>query len=148
MADKSKNVQYTNSGRVSAQNDATVGQFNFVKTGFHRHTGADAPRINYNDLINTPTTSSILSGNINSDGSVVYLPSGWTCTKGGTGAYQISHTIGSTNYVPVACSKISSVVVRIVNVYNITSGSFYVEVFDTSGTSQDDGFTFVVALTS
>lgn len=50
----------------------------------------------------------IYTGRINSDGSVVYLPDGFTCTKlTGSGAYEIDHPLGTDAYEVVVCQALS-----------------------------------------
>lgn len=114
-------------------------------------TGADSPRVNYKDLVNKPTgtSSPLYSGYVVSGGTAgAPFPSGWTVTSLGTGAYQVTHNLGTTNYIVVATPLITSVVVRIVNIFNITSTAFDLEIFDASGTSQNIGVFFILTTQS
>lgn len=141
---------------------AAIGaQFGLTPTNTHRHTGnpMDGVRISAGDIagltafvqalipavVSTPTSSAIYSGYVVSGGTAgTPFPSGWTVSNLGTGAYQITHNLGTTNYIVVATPLIKSVVVRIVNIYSVASTTFDFEIFDASGTSQDIGVFFIL----
>lgn len=68
---------------------------------YHTHNGIDSPL-----LVSTPNSSSgtIYAGSLNSDATVVFLPSGWTAvvgSGGSVGKYTVTHNLGTSNYAIV-----------------------------------------------
>lgn len=134
-----KNPSQTGKGAIAAQFSPTPIQF-------HRHTGQDSPQVDYNSLLNKPTTLSIFAGLINSDGSVVSLPAGWTSTKTGTGGYEIGHTLGTADYVVVV--SFASSFGSIIGINSQTSSKFVVVCTDISNSFKDAKFGFILTLTN
>ena len=54
-----------------------------------------------------PAAGNFYSGQINANGTDVFLPTGWTSSVGGTGGfhYTITHNLGTTEYVVYANSS-------------------------------------------
>ena len=117
-----------------------------------RSTGADSPQVSYNNLLDKPPVSvgaTIYAGNIASGGTAgTFFPTGWSVSSGGTGAYLVTHNLGNTNYSVVATCVITSVSVRIAHIYNETTTTFYIEIFDATATSQDCAVNFILTTTA
>src|ERR1035437_1011812 len=85
--------------------------------------------------------SGAYAGYVNSDGSAGHLPTGWSSSHLGTGAYEITHNLGTANYAIVLTSGIYYVIGK----YDIKTSS-YVDVYfqDRTGTLIDNFFNFIL----
>lgn len=85
------------------------------------------------------------AGRINADGTVVHLPAGWTCTKTGTGGYEIDHTLGVANFAVVVCEATSFG--NTVGINSQDSSKFVVVGYSAVGVSfVDVAFEFILTL--
>lgn len=50
------------------------------------------------------------SGHVQSNGSAISLPDGWTSSKISTGLYEVTHNLGTTAYAVVACGDTTGTV--------------------------------------
>lgn len=94
----------TPSYSTNANKSAIGSQFQNVPIPLHRHNGSDSPRINYNDITDTPTipTSVVFGGTVGASGTGT-LPAGWTVAYNSPN-YTITHNLGYSNYAVVATS--------------------------------------------
>lgn len=83
-------------------------------------------------------------GVVNSTGGAIYLPSGWSSAKTGTGQYTITHNLGTTNY-----GVVPTIVGNTGAYSSITSNGANTFIVGTNTTSTqvaaDNAFSFVVA---
>lgn len=59
-----------------------ASQYNLPKVPYHEHTGVDSPRIDYNNLINTPTSVSAFSSGMIQMYGGSSAPTGWLLCNG------------------------------------------------------------------
>lgn len=87
----------------------------------------------------------IFSGAVDSGGSGITIPSGWTSTHNSTGDYSVTHNlnIGATKYVVVASIGIG---IRFLAVSLQTSTRFDINTYDKTGTLADGPFQFTLSL--
>lgn len=80
-------------------------------------------------------------GIVNADATTVLLPSGWSVTSMGTGAYRVTHNFGVSTYVVVATPATSQgqalVYTRATNYFDITTS-------DSAGTGSNRNFHFIL----
>lgn len=112
----------------------------------HEHNGLQATRINASDLFgSTSSSSTTYAGYVAAAGTAVNLPSGWTSTKTGTGAYTVTHNLGTTGYALVATSAGGAF--GVCAVYAINANDFHLSIVSTAASFQDTDFTFVLVTT-
>ena len=85
---------------------------------------------------------SIYSGEVDSAGVSVSLPSGWSCVRNSVGNFTITHNIGSTSYSFVASTRSGGGIVRNANPANANSVNY--TVLNTSGAAVDNDVTFIL----
>ena len=87
----------------------------------------------------------IFGGRIAMGGTIVRAPAGWVSTKAATGTYQITHNIGSTDYLIVATPD-ASVPTYASSISTLTKGTaaVYLGTFDSSGVATDIAFDFII----
>lgn len=109
-----------------------VQRFNLNSIPRHTHNGIDSPSVFQ------PVFS--YAGQINPDGTVVLLPSGWTITVSGTGVYTITHKLNTLLYTVNA----NCIFVNSYNVVSITknANNFIVNTFFYPATPFNSGFMF------
>lgn len=81
-------------------------------------------------------------GNVASGGTATSLPSGWTSAKTGTGAYTVTHNLGSTDYGVSITS--SGGQFGVFAVYAINSNSFDCSTVSLAASLADCAFSFVL----
>lgn len=89
----------------------------------------------------------IYAGHIDgSDGSTISLPTGWSAVRDGTGAYTVTHNLGlgENGYVVVASMRDTTSGYAVVE--DISNNDFEVEVYDNSGSANDEDFTFIMVV--
>ncbi len=89
--------------------------------------------------------STVYAGSIKSDGTVNFIPSGWSSVRNSNGNYTITHNLGTTTYA-VAVS-VSDDVLNDIVAGSATTTSFDVRTFTYVGaTPNDRAFFFTVTL--
>ena len=82
-------------------------------------------------------------GRVDSGGSSVSLPSGWSCSSSGTGDYTITHTLGTANYTvnvtPYGVTAVPSVI-------SLTSTTFRITFYSLGASLVSTEFMFAVFL--
>lgn len=129
----------------NSKNSATGNQFIPTPVRAHRHTGQDSLQVDYNSLLNKPTTtSSAFAGSVHSSGTATFLPTGWTSSVGGMGGfhYTITHNLGTTSYAAAFTVAGPGVVLSLTP----SASSFDVVVCDLGGSPQNFAFTFILVL--
>lgn len=87
--------------------------------------------------------SAVFSGQVNSSGSIVYGPSGWTSS--GTSSCTITHNLGTTSYaVVVSLGPVSSTGFLVVN--SLGANSFTVNQFNTGSSPAATNWSFVLSM--
>jgi len=64
----------------------------------------DSLTVNGSAITNIVNITKIYAGQVNSDGTAINLPSGWTCARVSgisVGAYKITHNLGTTDYTMI-----------------------------------------------
>lgn len=103
----------------------------------HRHIGSDKTQ-----KVSSGATVDSYGGTVASTGSALFLPTGWSSTKTGTGAYTVTHNLNNTNYAVVLTA--SGGVLSIGVVYTINSNNFTLSFFSSGASLQDTKFCFVL----
>lgn len=137
--------------RQELNNFANKAQFGVSPILHHKHTGgSDGPQINYASLLGIPNQQSY-AGTVDSGGTAVLLPSGWSAVQNGTGDYTVSHNLGTVNYgvgATINTNDLSSFR-AIISIAAISAGSFQVLTGNvSSGSGVGVGFTFVLHVQS
>lgn len=103
---------------------------------FHKHLGSDLTQ-------KITTGSTAYSGLVTSAGAAsTPFPTGWTVIKNSTGNYTVTHNLGNTNYG--VCVTVSDGVVNFLITNNRTSTTFDVLTYNSSFSSNDRSFYFIV----
>lgn len=89
---------------------------------------------------------STFGGYVNGDGTAASLPVGWSSAKTGTGAYTVTHNLGTTNYTVVAVA--AGAVFGVCSLYAINADDFDISIESLAASLQDTDFTFIVLPTS
>lgn len=82
-------------------------QFGVSLSANTRSTGADSPQVDYNNLLNKPTSSAspVYSGSIIDNGSTAApgtpFPTGWSVSRTSAGVIKVTHNLGTTSYVVI-----------------------------------------------
>lgn len=84
------------------------------------------------------------AGSVNSGGTAIALPAGWSSVKNSTGDYSVTHNLGITAYIAVACIGVG---VRFLAVSAQTSTRFDINTYDNTNTLADGPFQFTLTLT-
>ena len=102
----------------------------------------------YNDLksalawLGVGASSATYAGYVNDDGTAGSLPAGWSSTKTGTGAYTVTHNLGSTNYIVVATSAGGAF--GVCSIYALNADDFDLSIVRLAASAQDTDFTFIL----
>ncbi len=87
-------------------------------------------------------TTALYSGSVVSGAAGTNFPAGWSVTNPGAGLYEITHTLGVSNYsVQLTPNVFAS---REVSVYNKTSTLFDIAIANLSGTATNTDFDFIL----
>lgn len=105
----------------------------------HRHITSDLT-----ESVNTTSTPTSYGGYVNSSGTGVVLPTGWTSGLS-SHLFTVTHTLGTTNY-GVVVTPYSTVAHPII--YSYGTSTFQVELFDSSYSLTDVGFFFTLNVNS
>ena len=85
----------------------------------------------------------VYGGQVNSAGTAVYLPTGWSSVRNAAGNYTITHNLGTTSYAPVVSLNGSTTLS--ITAITINANNFSVIAFvPASGVNTDSAFNFVV----
>lgn len=99
------------------------------------------------DLTFSGFLSGVWPGWIAASGAATYLPPNWSCRYVSTGVYEITHNIGSTNYIILATGyKNGGTGVRDTHVTSLAATTFVVETV-VAGTNTNSDFFFLVIRT-
>ena len=88
-----------------------------------------------NQIWRTVGSGSSYGGNIESNGTAVSLPTGWSSVVSGGHVYTITHNLGTTSYTVVANAWGSNSVIYFIPYYNFSSNTFTVEFDEKTGTT-------------
>lgn len=109
-----------------------------IVQNYHKHLGYDG---------SDKLPQFVFPGYVKSDGTSAapyFLPSGWTCTKTGTGAYTITHNLGTLSYNVVL--SVGGATVGLPVIYTIALTNFTLSTFSSGAALQNQDFTFIVTL--
>jgi hypothetical protein len=81
-------------------------------------------------------------GYVYAAGTALSLPVSWTSAKTGTGAYTVTHNLGSASYTVVITAAGSQL--GIASIYTINANTFTLSMFNTSAVLTDCDFTFIL----
>jgi hypothetical protein len=89
-----------------------------------------------------------LGGQLESDGTVAYLPAGWSARRVGTGVYEVTHGLGTLNYAVSVTPLVHDTTDAIVPSVRATDeNTFTYQTFHTGRSALHDVWTqFVVAV--
>lgn len=110
------------------------GRFNIQNLPYHTHNGVDAP------FALQPLVTYI--GLIGFHGTVGILPTGWTAVYGSTGQYQVTHNLGTIQYVVVASAAGNAAFVDITNDDKLVEFDW----FNAASAAQDTPFYFTLSV--
>jgi len=82
------------------------------------------------------------AGSVTSNGTVISI-SGWTVASNATGNYTITHNLGTSNYIVVATNRTAREIV----LSDISSNTFDILLFNSSGVATDGSLSFILQLT-
>lgn len=105
----------------------------------------------YNDLKNAlawlrVTSGAAYGGYVAGNGTATSLPAGWSSAKTGTGAYTVTHNLGSANYIVVATA--AGAVFGVCSIYALNADDFDLSIVSMAAAAQDTDFTFILIPTS
>ncbi len=112
----------------------------------HSHTGADSPRVNYDNLSNVPKP--LYVGSIDDSGNfnLPANPAPWSITNPNAGAYTITHNLGTSAYIVMLSGWDSIGTKPYIELW--VSGALRNNSFDvvtaSVGTQTNTGFFFIV----
>ena len=135
----SPQVQYKNIANVPAPTPTGVTSL-IAGTGISVSSATGAVTVT-----NTQTSAVIHGGQIVSGGTAgTFFPSGWTVASLGTGHYQVTHNLGTTNYAVVAmCSPDA----RTCDLYAFTNNTFDIVIIDIYDNPDDGNVQFILTTT-
>lgn len=85
------------------------------------------------------------AGLVNSDGSAISLPSGWSSTRNSVGNYTVTHNLGQAGYVVIGTVEVGgSTDERIFNIYSRGTNSFSYKTRGGAGGSADEVTHFIL----
>ena len=87
--------------------------------------------------------SKVYGGQVNSAGTGVYMPSGWSSVRTSLGLYTITHNLGTTSYSVVANLLVNALTGREAHIQSLSANTFAVYTFN-GATTEDLNFNFVV----
>lgn len=147
--------------------NAKKAQYDVTRIPYHIHNNLDAPQIPFIGLSDTPYTysgqagktlivnplgtglifakaSSGYPGYVNAAGTAgTPFPAGWSVTSTGTGAYTVTHNLGTTNYTVVLTA--AGATFHVCAIYSINSNNFTCSLSTIVGASLQNGdFTFIL----
>lgn len=99
-----------------------------------RSTGADSPRVSYNNLFSLPFT-----GYVKSSIASTPFPKGWSVTNPTTGNYTITHNLGTARYIIIGSAFSGTFCIS-----SMTSNTVLVQTRDTSNTLANLDFQFIL----
>lgn len=120
--------------REEISRSSAGGRFNIQSLPYHTHNGIDAP------FATQPLITYI--GLIGLTGTVGILPTGWTVAYTPTGRYQVTHNLGSFQYIINATPAGTIGLVAISIDDNIVEFDW----FDASSTAQNTPFFFTLSI--
>jgi hypothetical protein len=92
------------------------------------------------------TAQKVFGGSVNSSGTALSLPSGWSCGLNSTGVFTVTHTLGTSNYNVVASLMFGGANTIEVPYASLGTNDFGVNTYTLSGSASSAGFSFVLVL--
>jgi hypothetical protein len=84
----------------------------------------------------------VYGGYVYAAGTALLLPAGWTSAKTSTGAYTVTHNLGTTRYSIVATA--AGATFGACSVYAINANDFHLSIVSMGASLQDTDFTFIL----
>lgn len=130
------------SAEVNLQNVDDLRNYVDNRFSSHIHNGTESPRINANTDIIGSLGATVYFGSVALGGTAnTPFPNGWSVGTSGTGFYQITHNLLTTNFIVLATMIGVAGTIRV----NTTSSTqFEIAITNTSASSVNSAFYFIL----